>query len=396
MTKRLMRPIAVALIACWLAGCASPGAVTDAQRDAPLFNDRLFAAPSEPVRPDDIFALSPAMRHYAREEILPRARTTTTLEALIHALLTKGRLKLEFDAELTRNASQAFDARAGNCLSLVILTAAFAKELNLPVEYGKAVIDETWARSGNVYLLVGHVNVTLGRRSIEERMDVRRAGGTPASGRAMTIDFLPPPDAAALRTVAIPESTVVGMYMNNRAVEALTAGRVDDAYWWAREAIVQAPQLLPAYNTLGAIYARHGNLREAEAAYEHVLAQKPDNALALSNLILLLEAQGRVDEARRLAARLDRLQPESPFAHFNRGLAALQSGDVASARDAFLREVARDPNYHEFRYWLAITYLKSGDLDLARKHLSMALEASTTRRDRDIYAAKLERMRTLH
>jgi tetratricopeptide (TPR) repeat protein len=305
-------------------------------------------------------------------------------------------LKLEFDAELTRNASQAFDARAGNCLSLVILTAAFAKELNLPVEYGKAVIDETWARSGNVYLLVGHVNVTLGRRSIEERMDVRRAGGTPASGRAMTIDFLPPPDAAALRTVAIPESTVVGMYMNNRAVEALTAGRVDDAYWWAREAIVQAPQLLPAYNTLGAIYARHGNLREAEAAYEHVLAQKPDNALALSNLILLLEAQGRVDEARRLAARLDRLQPESPFAHFNRGLAALQSGDVASARDAFLREVARDPNYHEFRYWLAITYLKSGDLDLARKHLSMALEASTTRRDRDIYAAKLERMRTLH
>ena len=387
-----MKRWVVALLSCWLAACASMGPAPDGQRDARFFSDRSFAAPSEPVRPEDVFALSAEMRRYVRDEILPRARTTTALEALIHALLTKGQLKLEFDAEVTRNAAQTFDARAGNCLSLVILTAALAKELNLPIEYGKAVIDETWARSGNVYLLIGHVNVTVGRRSIEERMDVRRAGGVPSSGRAMTIDFLPPPDAAALRTVAIPESTVVGMYMNNRAVEALTAGRVDDAYWWARGAIVQAPQLLLAYNTLGAIYARHGNLREAELAYEHVLSQKPDNALALSNLIPLLEAQGRAEEARRLANRRDRLQPQSPFAQFNRGLAALQAGDVAAAREAFLREIARDPNYHEFQYWLGVTYLRTGELDLARKHLALALEGSTTRRDRDLYAAKLARI----
>ena len=387
-----MRRWWIVLLSCWLAACATPGSAPDTARDRGLFNDRLFAAPVERVRVADIFAISEGMRSYLQTEILPRARTTTTIEALIHALLAEGELKLEFDAESTRNASQAFDARAGNCLSLVILTAALAKELDVPVEYGKAVIDETWARSGNVYLLVGHVNVTLGRRSVAERVEHRRAGAAPA-GRAMTIDFLPPADAAALRTVAIPESTVVGMYMNNRAVEALTAGRVDDAYWWAREAIVQAPQFVPAYNTLGAIYARHGHPGEAEAAYRHVLSLAPDNVVAMSNLIPVLVAQGRHDDARRLAARRDRLQPDTPFAHFHRGLAALQLGDVAAARDEFLQEIARDPDYHEFQFWLGVTYLRTGQLDLARKHVGLALAGSTTRRDRDLYAAKLERMK---
>jgi len=387
-----MRRWWIVLLSCGLAACAAPGVVPDGARQGHLFDDRRFAAPSEPVRAADIFAMSEGMRSYLRTQILPRAHTTTSIEALINALVSEGELRLEFDAESTRNASQAFEARAGNCLSLVILTAAFAKELELPVEYGKAIIDETWARSGNVYLLVGHVNVTLGRRSLSERVDHRRTGSAPA-GRAMTIDFLPPPDAAALRTVAIPESTIVGMFMNNRAVEALTAGRVDDAYWWAREAIVQAPQFAPSYNTLGAIYSRHGDTDRAEVAYQHVLSLAPDNVVAMSNLIPVLEAQGRHADAQRLAARRDRLQPDTPFAHFNRGLAALQVGDVVAARDAFLQEIARDPYYHEFQFWLGVTYLRSGQLDLARKHVGLALEGSTTRRDRDLYAAKLERMK---
>jgi Tfp pilus assembly protein PilF len=182
------------------------------------------------------------------------------------------------------------------------------------------------------------------------------------------------------------------MYMNNRAVEALAAGRIDDAYWWVREALVQAPELVLAYNTLGAIYVRRGQWHEAERAFDHVLAVEPRNALALSNLIPVLTALGRIDEARRLADRLDRLEVEPPFARLQRGLAALQSGDARTARDEFAREVARDPHYHESQFWLGIAYLRTGEVELARKHLALAMENSTTRRDREIYGAKLDRM----
>src|SRR5207249_7258659 len=54
-------------------------------------------------------------------------------------------------------------------------------------------------------------------------------------GDSMTIDFLPPADLRGARTWAIDEPTIIAMYMNNRAVESLTSGRMDDAYWWARE-----------------------------------------------------------------------------------------------------------------------------------------------------------------
>jgi hypothetical protein len=32
--------------------------------------------------------------------------------------------------------------------------------------------------------------------------------------------------------------------MNNRAAEALVQGKIDDAYWWAREALVQSPAFM--------------------------------------------------------------------------------------------------------------------------------------------------------
>jgi hypothetical protein len=36
---------------------------------------------------------------------------------------------------MTRNAPQTFAARAGNCLSRVIMTAAFAKEIGVPIRH---------------------------------------------------------------------------------------------------------------------------------------------------------------------------------------------------------------------------------------------------------------------
>ena len=86
----------------------------------------------------------------------------------------------------------------GNCLSLVIMTSAFAKALDLPVTYQKVFIDETFARSGDMYLLIGHVNLTLGHRASPTSAAVGyRVGQKSRESDAMTIDFLPPGGHAA-------------------------------------------------------------------------------------------------------------------------------------------------------------------------------------------------------
>jgi len=391
-----MQRLAPLLLALALGACATPHAVSDPAQVGRFFNDGLFAPPSETVRAEDVFALSDEMRRYADEEIATQARVKGRQVALIDALHSAGALRLEYDTESTRNAAEAFAARSGNCLSLVIMTAAFAKQLGLLVDYQKVYVDDRFARICDVYLSIGHVNLTLGRRTIDGIGGGHRVGSRARESDAMTVDFLPPSDLRSMRSRSLREEVVVAMFMNNRAVEALARGRVDDAYWWAREAIVQAPEFVTAHNTLGAIYLRHGKPGEAERVLAHVLRADPGNTQAMSNQIAALTALGRVEEAERLAARRDRLEPAPPFHHFNRGLAALQSGDARAARDEFAREVARDPDYHEFQFWLAIAYLSTGDRELARKHLALAAETSTTRRDRELYAAKLARIRAMH
>ena len=125
----------------------------------------------------------------------------------------------------------------------------------------------------------------------------------------------------------------------------------------------------------------------------HVLEREPRNTQAMSNLVAVLAAMGRGEESQRLAATLGRIDPEPPFTWYLRGMAALREGDLGTARDAFTREVARAPDYHEFHFWLAVALLGLGERDEARTHLALAMENSTTRRDHDLYATKLGRLK---
>jgi Tfp pilus assembly protein PilF len=315
-----------------------------------------------------------------RTEVAHQLRSKGRQQGLIDALYKRDQLKLEYDAAVTRNASQAFDARAGNCLSLVIMTAAFAKELGLHVEYQSAFNEETWSRSGNLLFRSGHVNVTLGRRIIDvgTRYD-----------NSMTVDFLGSEELRGLRTRVIGEETVVAMYLNNRAAEALVMGRFDDAYAWAREAMRQSPAFTSAYNTLGVIYLRHGNTAQATEVFAQVMEREPDNTRAMSNMASVLQQQSRVAEANALLRKLAQIDPNPPFHFFNLGMAAMQREDFRVARDLFAKEVARAEYYHEFHFWLGLANYRLGDVEEARKHLALAMENSTTRGDHDLYAAKL-------
>lgn len=369
--------ISLLLIVC-LAGCASAPRVAVAPE---LLHDALFAPPAQRVSGDDVFALSEAMREYLRNAAAGPMHAKGRARGLIDALYTRGELRLEYDAALTRNAAEAFDARAGNCLSLVLMTAAFAKALGLQVEYQSAYANETWSRSGNLYVLSGHVNLTLGKRFVDasSRDDATR----------LTVDFLPPAEMRGMRTRRIDEETVVAMYLNNRAAETLVQGRLDDAYWWARAAVLRSPAYLSAYNTLGVIYLRHGKLPQAVQAFSHVLGHEPDNTRAMSNLAQALVVSGKADEARAVMHRLAELEPHPPFHFFHLGQAAMLQGDFKAARDLFAKEVARADYLPELHYWLGVASSQLGEVDTARKHLRLAMTRSTKPGERDLYAAKL-------
>ena len=371
--------VLASLLACLVAGCAS---APPAEPPEPLLADQLFGAPSEAIRTDDVFAMSESMRRFLSRDIAEQIRREGPQGGLAKALQTRAQLKLEYDAGRTKNAAVTFADHSGNCLSLVIMTAAFAKELGLPIAYQSVYVEETWSRNGALLISSGHVNITLGRRLVDSRSRY--------DARLVTIDFLPPEQISGLRTREVGEKTVVAMYANNRAAEALAQGRLNDAYAWAAESVRKDPGFIGAYNTLGVVYLRHGNLAESARVFERVLASDPRDTRALANLALAYERQGRAGDAQATRTRLAALEPYPPFHFFQLGMAAVQRDDWRAARELFAREVARADTNHEFHFWLGVADWRLGDEAAARRHLALAIDNSQTRSQHDLYAAKLE------
>lgn len=379
-----MKTWALILLCALLGACATP---SERPADARFFADTRFAEPSTPVRVDEVFALSPAMSRYLEVDIADKLRSRGRQQALLDALYAKGELQLEYDSTMTRNAAQAFEARSGNCLSLAIMTAAFARALNVPVRFQSVVTDDTWARSGNLHFVIDHINLSLGKQLTE----MQRGAGFQ---EVLTVDFLPGQDLRHQRTRVLTERTVLAMYMNNRAAETLARGRIDDAYWWAREAVVQDPSFARAYNTLGVVYRRHGDLREAEQVLAHALSQEPSNPQVVANLAQVMTDQGRGSEAAAYRLRLSKLEAEPPYSLFDRGQAALRAGNPAAARDLFERALARSPGNPEFHHGLALANARLGDAQEAARQLALAMKGSTSRNEHDLYAAKLDRLQS--
>lgn len=373
------------LLCClWLAACAAPPPAPSSVEL--LFDDGAFAPASVRVDAAEVLRMSPAMHAYLNGQIAPRLRSSSLHRGLIDALYTRGELQLGYDTSITRNAAEAFDARAGNCMSLVLMTAAFARELGLSVRFQSVPVGETWGREGNLLLFVGHINVAIGQGMRGMRLPDMDTDW-------VTVDFLPSADLQRQRAWTIDEARVVAMYMNNKAAEALAAGQIDDAYAWARAAIRHDTGFTSSYNTLGVVYLRHGQPAHAERALRFAQTLESENPHVMSNLVLALQQQQRSEEAQAVALQLKRLQPSTPFGAFELGEQAMRQGDYAQARAHFEQAVRRGGDYHEFHFGLAQSLIRLGEFEAAARQLELAREASGTSRLQSMYAGKLQRLR---
>ena len=386
MFRSSLTRLALAVVPALLAGCATTVPLAPAAPE--MFDDAHFSAAADPIDPADIMKLTPEMKAYLAEQIMPLARSRGVRQALTESLYNRSKLQLEYDSSTTRTAAQAFDARQGNCLSLVIMTGAFANALDLKVTFQQVATEQLWSRSGGMYFMSGHVNLLLERRHQD-------AVGRFERDDLYTIDFMPG-EGNELHAHAISQETVLAMFMNNRAAEAMVHGQLDDAYWRARQAIKLDPQFRSAYNTLGVIYLRHGDAAHAEQVLHYVLNGAPDNPRVLANYAEALRELGRTGEAQAIQKRLAAVEPVPPFYWFVQGQAALHQGDFLKARELFLKEIARAPDYHEFHYALAMADFGLNRFDEARSELALAMDDAVKRTDHDLYAAKLDKLKSFH
>jgi Flp pilus assembly protein TadD len=369
-----------------LSGCAHVGqAPVSTGRIAALLDDAAFPPPAARVDATDLFALSPEMRHHLNSipfRVLLREKGPAS--GLLRALYDRRELALDYDSGYTGTAAETYAARKGNCLSLVIMTAAFARELGMSVRFQEVQIGEAWSRDRALYLASSHVNLVLAAGGPRGDYD---------TSAMLTVDFVQLPPEVSERVRLLDEADIVARYMDNRAAEELAQGRHAEAYWWARGAVLKKPSSIAALNTLGVVYERSGRPLLAEQVYRAALQQEPDSLVVMQNLTPILAANGKEAESAALAQRLARLYPAPPYHYFNQAMQAYTAGRFEEARALFAREVARAPYNDEFHFWLGIANMQLGELGTAEKQLALARDTSVRGETRERYSAKLAHLR---
>jgi Tetratricopeptide repeat/Glycosyltransferase family 9 (heptosyltransferase) len=134
-------------------------------------------------------------------------------------------------------------------------------------------------------------------------------------------------EAAAIRTA---------MEVIGKALQHYHAGRLDEAELLSRQVLAVDPCQVNGLHLLGLVLQEQGRLDEAIACTRQGLDLKPDSPVeAYHNLGELLKKQRRLDEAIACIRKGLDLKPDDPDAHLGLAAALLARGDMAEGWEEY-------------------------------------------------------------
>jgi Flp pilus assembly protein TadD len=129
-----------------------------------------------------------------------------------------------------------------------------------------------------------------------------------------------------------------------------------------------------AHTNLGVVLLSANRTEDAIRHFRETLRIDPQDAQAQGNLGAALMRQGKTEEALRHCREALRLNPRSAMSHLNLGAILAQAGRENEAVTHFRLAVQLSPESAEARYNLGLALLALGKLDEAVVHLERALE----------------------
>jgi len=137
----------------------------------------------------------------------------------------------------------------------------------------------------------------------------------------------------------------------------------------AKAAVEKATQLDPdlaeAHFVKAAIHLYEWNWEAADHEYRTGLKLSPSDSIGLAEYANFLGAMGRVDEAVEIAAHAVQIDPLSPAAHNELGMALSFAGQRDAGIESLQKALQLDPEFHQTLWILADTHFLAGDYDKA-------------------------------
>ena len=162
------------------------------------------------------------------------------------------------------------------------------------------------------------------------------------------------------------------------AIQHYQAGRLKEAEALFNRVIAQQPENSEAMYRLGTIAHQQGKLETAIYYYQQFLADKPDNAEVHNNLAIALVQQGRLAEALTHFQQALQLKPNYVQAHYNLALALKANGKLEEAIAHYRRTVELQPNHADAYNNLGNALLEWGKLEAAIASYQQAIKLVPT------------------
>ena len=163
------------------------------------------------------------------------------------------------------------------------------------------------------------------------------------------------------------------------AVEAMKAGRHDEAIAKFQEVIAKVPNCVDCYYNIGVSQMAKQQYTEAEASFKKAIELKPDNADAYTALANLYNSQKKFDLAAEASSNAAKYSSGggggNAEASYNQGVILFNAGKFAEAKTQFEAATKTDPNHAMAQYQLGMTSLNLGQIPDAVAALEAYLKA---------------------
>lgn len=281
----------------------------------------------------------------------------------------------------TLKAAETLQGETGNCMSLAILTTAYAKLVDVTISYQMVYSAPIYELVDDIMYISSHV-----RSRVASPLRIDQKSGIMHFSSSY-IDYFPTPSRS--RGLTISEPLFISMYYQNVAAELLKQDADKKAFYYLKKALEIAPDNVAAINSLAVVHRRQKDYASAEQLYRFILQNHQANLNVIVNFREMLRLLGRHDEAETLNTTIAQIDDPNPYEWITLADEAISNNELTRAARYLQRAEQLAPYLDEVYFQYArLDYIKGHPIS-AKRHLVLAQQYARSLERRHLYQAKL-------
>ncbi|MCF6441861.1 hypothetical protein L1077_20705 [Pseudoalteromonas luteoviolacea] len=280
----------------------------------------------------------------------------------------------------TLTATESLERNEGNCISLAILTQAYAKLAQVDTTFIEVGTVPVFKKNNNTILISNHFRTKLlapKSTSDPNTIEVIRAG--------TVVDYFPAQDSFFIDNANY--NDLVTKFYANRAVDALLEDNFNQSFNMLKQALSYKPYDPELINISAVLHRRSGQESHAMKIYEYAKNYNLTSQNLLANYLFIAKNQNNTELVKQLENLLDETAL-TPFDKIQVAQRSAQKGRFTRAIQELKEVIIETPYLPEPYFELARIYHSKGDIEKTDKLLALAVERSSDPKKRSLFQAK--------